>query len=49
MEDLDVDGRIILKTDFHKIGWDSVDWIHEAQHSNKWQAIVNAIINLQVP
>jgi hypothetical protein len=44
-----VDGGIILKTDFHKTGWDSMDWIHEAQDRDKWQAIINMIMNLQVP
>ena len=44
-----VDGGIILKTNFYKIGWDSMDWIHEAQDRDKWQAIFNMIMNLQVP
>jgi hypothetical protein len=46
---LGVDGGIILKTNFYKIGLDSMDEIHEAQDRDKWQAIINMIMNLQVP
>jgi len=46
---LGVDGGIILKTNFYKIGWDSVDWIHEDQDKDKWQAIINTIMKFQVP
>jgi hypothetical protein len=46
---LGVDGGIILKTNFYKIGWDSMDWIHEAQDRDKWQALTNMIMNPQVP
>jgi hypothetical protein len=48
LEDSDVDGRIILKWVFRK--WDGdMDWIDLAQNRNRWQALVNAIMNLQVP
>jgi hypothetical protein len=46
---LGVDGGIIPKTNFYKIGCDSMDWIHEAQDRDKWQAITNMIMNIQVP
>jgi hypothetical protein len=26
-----------------------VDWIHLAQNKDKWQALVNTVMNLQVP
>lgn len=46
---LGVEGGIILKTNFYKIRWDSMDWIHGAQDWDKWQAVINMIMNLQVP
>jgi hypothetical protein len=27
----------------------ATDWIHLAQYTDKWQDLVNAIMNLQVP
>jgi hypothetical protein len=43
-----VDGRIILKRIF-KI-WDGgMDWIDLAQDRDRWRAVVNAVMNLQVP
>ena len=43
------DERIILKRIFEK--WDrwSMDWIDLAQDWGRWQALLNAVMNLQVP
>jgi hypothetical protein len=42
-----VDGRIILKCIFKK--WDGgMDWIELAQDKDRWRALVNAAVNLQV-
>jgi hypothetical protein len=30
-------------------GWDSVDWIDVAQDRDQWRALVNTVMNLQVP
>jgi hypothetical protein len=30
------------------IGWGPVDWIRQAQDRNRWRAVVNAMMNLQV-
>jgi hypothetical protein len=39
-----VDGRIILKWIFEK--WNgSVDWIDLVQDTDRWQAVVNAVMN----
>jgi hypothetical protein len=35
-----------IKMDLLEIGWGGVDWIGLA---DKWRALVNAVINLQVP
>jgi hypothetical protein len=31
------------------IGWDGVDWIDMAQDRDQWRALVNTLLNLQVP
>jgi hypothetical protein len=38
-----------IKMDHEEIGWEGVDWIHLAQNMDWWQAVVNTIMNLQVP
>jgi hypothetical protein len=43
-----VDGRTIFKWIFKK--WDGgMDWIQLAQDRDRWQALVNAVMNLGVP
>jgi hypothetical protein len=38
-----------IKMDLLEIGWGSVDWIGLAQDKDKWRALVNAVMNRQVP
>jgi hypothetical protein len=38
-----------IKMDFLEIGLDVVDWIGLARGTYSWRAIVNAVLNLQVP
>jgi hypothetical protein len=38
-----------IKMDLLEIGWGGVDWIGLAQDRDKWRAVVNAVMNLQVP
>jgi hypothetical protein len=35
--------------DLREIGWDGVDWIELAQDRDEWRALVNMVMNLQVP
>jgi hypothetical protein len=37
-----------IKMDLRKIGWEGVEWIHQTQDRDQWQALVNAVMNLQV-
>jgi hypothetical protein len=37
-----------IKIDFGEIVWGGVDWIGLTQVRDKWRALVNAVMNLQV-
>ena len=47
MGDPGIGGRLILRWIFRKWDVGGVDWIKLAQDRNTWQALVNAVINLQ--
>jgi hypothetical protein len=49
LEDPGVDGRIILKWIFKKWDGGDMDWIDMAQDSERWRALVSAVMNLRVP
>jgi hypothetical protein len=38
-----------IKMDLREIGFGDVDWIHLAQHRDRWRALANTVINLRVP
>jgi hypothetical protein len=38
-----------IKTDRQEVGWRGMDWIYLASNSDRWQALVNAVMNLWVP
>jgi hypothetical protein len=38
-----------IKKDVRQTGWDGVDWTDMAQDRNQWKALVDTILNLQVP
>ena len=35
--------------DLNELGCGGMDWIELVQDRNRWQALVNAIMNLEVP
>jgi hypothetical protein len=37
-----------IKLDLQDVGCEDMDWIDMAQDRDRWQALVNAIMNLQV-
>jgi hypothetical protein len=37
-----------IRIDLREIGWGSVDWIQLAQDRDRWQALVNTVMNLRV-
>jgi hypothetical protein len=49
LEDPGVDGRIILKWIFERLGVEGVDWIDLAQDRDRWRALVYTVMNLRVP
>jgi hypothetical protein len=49
LEDPGVDGRIMLKWIFKRLGGGGADWIDLAQDRDRWQALVYTVMNLWVP
>jgi hypothetical protein len=48
LEDLRIDGRIILRWIFGTRIVVCVDWIDLTQERDRWQALVNAVMNFRV-
>jgi hypothetical protein len=38
-----------IKMDLQVVGWEVVDWIDMAQDRDRWWALVNEVMNIQVP
>jgi hypothetical protein len=38
-----------VRMDLGEVGWSDVDRIGLAQDRNRWRALVNSVLNLQVP
>ena len=48
MEDVGVEGKIILKRYFNAIRWDGVDWIHVVQDRDKCQDLVTTVKTFRI-
>jgi hypothetical protein len=48
LENPGVGGRAILKYIFRKLDG-GIGWIELAQHRDRWPAVENAVMNIQVP
>ena len=38
-----------IKMDLQEVGWREMDWIDLAQYRDRWWALVNAVMNIQIP
>jgi hypothetical protein len=38
-----------MKMDLKEVGWEGIDCIDLAEDRDRWQAFVNAVMNLRVP
>jgi hypothetical protein len=38
-----------IKMDLREVGWEGMDWIDLAQDRDRWQALVNEVMNFRVP
>jgi hypothetical protein len=40
---------IYIKLDFKEVKWGVMGWIELAQDRDRWQALVNAVMNIRIP
>jgi hypothetical protein len=38
-----------IKMDLQEVGWGGMEWIVLAQDRERWQALINLVMNLRVP
>jgi len=46
LEDLGVDGRVVLRRILRGTEWEDVGWIHLDEDEVRWGALVNTVMNL---
>jgi hypothetical protein len=49
LEDLGIEVEDNIRMALRDIGWEGVDWIHIGQDRYQQHALVNMVMNLQVP
>ena len=49
LEDPGVDGKIIVRWILKKWNWRGMYWIDVVQDRDRWQVLVNTVMNLRVP
>jgi len=42
-------GKDNIKMDLQELEWEGMDWIDVAQDTDRWRALVNAVMNFRVP
>jgi hypothetical protein len=40
---------LLVVQNLREIWWEGVDWIHLAQDTDQWRAVVKALMNVGVP
>ena len=48
LKDPSVDWEDNIKVDLQEVECGGIDWIHLAQHRDRWRALENAVMNLWV-
>jgi hypothetical protein len=38
-----------IRIDLREIEWEGVNWMHLTEERDQWRAVVNTVMNLQVP
>ena len=49
LEDLGIDGRILLKMEHQEVEWGGMDWIAVSEDRDRRRALVNAVGDLGIP
>jgi hypothetical protein len=49
LEDPGVGGGIKIRMDLQEVGCGGINWIDVALDTDRWQALVNAVMTLRVP